>query len=279
MAIETVSPMPTDAGSGRPAVGHTLRAVGIVARRELIRLRRMPGRVVSGLAQPLLYLFVLGAGLANLVGHGGINGATYQQYIFPGVIAMSVIASSVFAAIAIVWDREFGFMREMLVAPVSRAVLVGGKAAGGIVVAVAQGLVLIVLAPLADVPLSVGKVLGLLGALVLLAYAMTAVGILLASRMRRLESFQMVMALALQPMIFLSGAIFPLERLPGWFAVLCAVNPAAYGVDLARRALLGSEFALTVGDHVVPVWADVAILVAVGSVLLVAATRILGTVE
>jgi len=208
-----------------------------------------------------------------------INGATYQQFIFPGVIAMSVIASSLFAAIAIVWDREFGFMREMLVAPVSRAVLVGGKAAGGIAVAVTQGFVLVVLAPLVDVHLSVAKVVELLGALLLLAYAMTAIGILLASRMKRLESFQMVMALALQPMVFLSGAIFPLERLPGWFAALCALNPAAYGVDLARRALLGSDFALTIGDHVVPIWADVTILLVVGSALLVAATKILGTVE
>jgi len=97
--------------------------------------------------------------------------------------------------------------------------------------------------------------------------------------MKRLESFQMVMALALQPMVFLSGAIFPLERLPGWFAALCALNPAAYGVDLARRALLGSDFALTIGDHVVPIWADVTILLVVGSALLVAATKILGTVE
>jgi len=275
MAIEIA---PSTAYSGG-SVRHTVRAVGIVARRELIRLRRMPGRVISGFAQPLLYLLVLGAGLANLVGHGGINGATYQQFIFPGVIAMSVIASSLFAAIAIVWDREFGFMREMLVAPVSRAVLVGGKAAGGIAVAVTQGFVLVVLAPLVDVHLSVAKVVELLGALLLLAYAMTAIGILLASRMKRLESFQMVMALALQPMVFLSGAIFPLERLPGWFAALCALNPAAYGVDLARRALLGSDFALTIGDHVVPIWADVTILLVVGSALLVAATKILGTVE
>jgi ABC-2 type transport system permease protein len=139
--------------------------------------------------------------------------------------------------------------------------------------------VLIVLAPLVDVDLSVAKVLELLGALILLGYAMTAVGIVLASRMRRLESFQMVMALALQPMVFLSGAIFPLERLPRWFATLCALNPAAYGVDLARRALLGSEFALTVDGHVVPIWFDVTVLLVVGSVLLVAATKILGRVE
>jgi ABC-2 type transport system permease protein len=277
MAVETV-PSPTATGR-RGSFGRTMRAVGIVARRELIRLRRMPGRVIAGFAQPLLYLLVLGAGMANLVGHGGINGATYQQFIFPGVIAMSVIATSLFAAIAIVWDREFGFMREMLVAPVSRAVLVGGKASGGMVVAVTQGLVLVVLAPFVDVHLSVVKVIELLGALALLAYAMTAVGILLASRMKRLESFQMVMALALQPMVFLSGAIFPLQRLPGWFAALCAINPAAYGVDLARRALLGSSFALTVNGHVVPVWVDVTILLAVGTALLVAATKILGTVE
>src|SRR5580765_4498186 len=112
----TVDTAPTRIdGMGGSSFGNAVRAVGIVARRELLRLRRMPGRVVTGLAQPLLYLLVLGAGLANLVGHGGINGATYQQFIFPGVIAMSVIASSLFAAIAIVWAREFGFMREMLV--------------------------------------------------------------------------------------------------------------------------------------------------------------------
>jgi ABC-2 type transport system permease protein len=277
MAVETV-PSPTARRTGG-SLAHTARAMGIVARRELLRLRRMPGRIVTGLAQPLLYLVVLGAGLAKLVGHGGIDGATYQQFIFPGVIAMSVITSSLFAAIAIVWDREFGFMREMLVAPVPRGVLVGGKAAGGMVVAVAQGLVLIVLAPLVDVHLSVARVLGLIVALILLAYAMTAVGILLASRMRRLESFQMVMALALQPMVFLSGAIFPLERLPKWLATLCALNPAAYGVDLARRALLGADFALKIGDYVVPIWLDVTILLAVGSGLLLAATRVLGLVE
>jgi ABC-2 type transport system permease protein len=146
-------------------------------------------------------------------------------------------------------------------------------------VAVAQGTILIVLAPLVGVDLTVPKVLGLVCALVLLAFAMTALGIVLASRMRRMESFQMVMALVLQPMIFLSGAIFPLKRLPGWLAIPCALNPATYGVDLARRALLGEVAALTIGHHVVPIWADVAIVLTVGSVLIAIATRFFGQVE
>jgi ABC-2 type transport system permease protein len=263
----------------QPALVRNLRTIGTVAVRELIRLRRMPGRIVSGFAQPVLFLLVLGAGLSHLVGNKGISGVSYQEYIFPGVLAMSVITSALFSAIAIVWDREFGFMREMLVAPVSRSALVLGKALGGGSVAVAQGIVLIVLAPLVDVHLTPLNVLGLLGALLLLAFAMTALGIVLASRMRRMESFQMVMALVLQPMIFLSGAIFPLNRLPGWLAVPCRLNPATYGVDLARRALLGEKQALTIAHHVVPIWSDVAIVLALGTALIALATRFFGQVE
>src|SRR6267378_4250050 len=172
MTTETASP--TDAadhtgGHRQSGLLRNLRTIGTVALRELIRLRRMPTRVFSGFAQPVLFLLVLGAGLQHLVGKGGIRGVSYQEYIFPGVLAMSVITSALFSAIAIVWDREFGFMREMLVAPVSRGALVLGKAVGGGSVA-AQGIVLIVLAPLVGVDLTPLNVLGLLGALLLLAF-------------------------------------------------------------------------------------------------------------
>jgi ABC-2 type transport system permease protein len=283
MTIDAVPPTATAAGHaaahGQPALMRNLRTIRTVALRELIRLRRTPTRILTGFAQPVLFLLVLGAGLSHLVGKHGIRGVSYQEYIFPGVLAMSVITSALFSAIAIVWDREFGFMREMLVAPVSRSALVLGKAVGGGSVAVAQGIVLIVLAPLVGVHLTPLNVLGLLGALVLLAFAMTALGIVLASRMRRMESFQMVMALVLQPMIFLSGAIFPLERLPGWLAVPCRLNPATYGVDLARRALLGEKQALTIAHHVVPIWGDVVIVLALGAALLAIATHFFGQVE
>jgi ABC-2 type transport system permease protein len=280
----TIDAGPTPAVAGRSAAGrsslrHRVRTIGIVALRDLIRLRRMPTRIVGGLVQPLVFLLVLGAGLSQLVSHDTIGGVSYQEYIFPGVLAMSVIASSLYAAIAIVWDREFGFMREMLVAPVSRSALVLGKAVGGGSVALAQGVVLIALAPLVGVDLTVAKVLGLLGSLFALALMTTALGIVLASRMKRLESFQMVMALALQPMVFLSGAIFPLQNLPGWLALPCRLNPATYGVDLARRSLLGNDVALTIGNHVVPVWADVTIVVGLAVALLAAATRLFGHVD
>jgi len=192
---------------------------------------------------------------------------------------MSIITSSLFSAVAIVWDREFGFMREMLVAPVSRTSLVLGKAVGGGSVAVMQGIVLLVFAPFVGVHLTVPRVIAALFALLLLAFALTAFGIVLASRMERMESFQMVMALVLQPMIFLSGAIFPLERLPGWLAVPCRLNPATYGVDLARRALLGEHQALTIAHHVVPIWGDVAIVLAFGVLLLAVATHFFGQVD
>ena len=119
----------------------------------------------------------------------------------------------------------------------------------------------------------------MIGSLLLLAFALTAFGIVLASRMERMESFQMVMALVMQPMMFLSGAMFPLEGLPTWLGVLCRLNPATYGVDLARRTLLGSDFALTIGDWVVPVWFDVAVILGIGTAMLAVAVRLFNTIE
>jgi ABC-2 type transport system permease protein len=285
MATDTIGTLDAFPGGGgepprQTAVTRNIRTIGMVWQRELIRLKRTPTRIVSGLAQPLLFLVVLGAGLKTLVGHRSLpGGVSYQVYIFPGILAMSVITSALFSAVAIVWDREFGFMREMLVAPVSRGSLVLGKAVGGGSVAVAQGIVLIIAAPFLGVHLSVVKVIELLVALLLLAFAMTAFGIVLASRMERMESFQMVMALVLQPMIFLSGAMFPLVGLPAWLGILCRLNPATYGVDLARRALLGHAFALTFGSWVVPVWFDIAVLLGMGSAMLLVAVRVFSKIE
>jgi ABC-2 type transport system permease protein len=283
MATETVGRldgMPGGSPQTHTALTRNVRTIGMVWTRELIRLKRTPTRIISGLAQPLLFLVVLGAGLKTLVGPRALPGnVSYQVYIFPGILAMSVITSALFSAVAIVWDREFGFMREMLVAPVSRTSLVLGKAIGGGTVAVAQGIVLILAAPFLGVHLTVWRVFGLLIALLLLAFAMTAFGIVLASRMERMESFQMVMALVLQPMIFLSGAMFPLVGLPAWLAVVCRLNPATYGVDLARRAMLGRQYALTIGNWVVPVWFDILVLLGMGTAMLAMAVRLFGKSE
>jgi ABC-2 type transport system permease protein len=256
-----------------------LRAVLMVWRRDVIRLFRMPTRIISGIAQPLLFLFVLGAGLENAIGDQGAAGLDYQQYLFPGILAMSVLTSALFSAIAIVWDREFGFMREMLVAPVSRASIVFGKALGGGSVSVVQGLVLVVVAPVVGVSFTVGSFFQMLGFLLLLAFSLTAFGIVIASRMQRMESFQMVMALVMQPMLFLSGAIFPLVALPGWLAVITRLNPATYGVDAIRRVVLPSAAPLTIFDWTVPLWADAVITLAFGAAMLALAVRLFAKTE
>src|SRR5436190_7093002 len=215
-----------------------VHAMGMVWRRDLIRLRRMPTRIVTGVAQPLLFLFVLGAGLESAIGANGAAGVDYQQYLFPGILAMSVLTSALFSSMAIVWDREFGFMREMLVAPVSRSTLVLGKAMGGGTVSVVQGLVLVAAAPFVGVSFTVTSFFEMVGFLLLLAFSLTAFGMVIASRMQRMESFQMVMALVMQPMLFLSGAIFPLIALPAWLGVITRLNPATYGTDAIRRVVL-----------------------------------------
>jgi ABC-2 type transport system permease protein len=180
---------------------------------------------------------------------------------------------------SIVWDREFGFLREMLVAPVTRGSLVLGKAVGGGTVSVAQGLLLIVFAPFIGVSLNPLRVLGLVIALLLLAFALTSLGIVLSSRINRMESFQMVMALVMQPMIFLSGAVFPLGSLPTWLAVLTRLNPATYGVDLCRRILIPQAAPLTLFGHVVPLWGDAAIILAFGVVTLSLAVKLFANAE
>jgi ABC-2 type transport system permease protein len=261
------------------ALVRNARAILMVWVRDLIRLKRTPTRIVTGIAQPLLFLFVLGAGLQHLIGTQRAGGVDYQQYLFPGILAMSVLTSALFSAIAIVWDREFGFMREMLVAPVSRASLVLGKALGGGSVAVVQGLILVVVAPLVGVDLTVGRFFAMLGFLLLLAFALTAFGIVIASRMQRMESFQMVMALVLQPMLFLSGAIFPLVALPKWLGVVTRLNPATYGIDAIRRVLLPHIAPLTIFDWTVPLWADALFTALFGTVMLMLAVRLFSKTE
>jgi ABC-2 type transport system permease protein len=216
----------------------------------------------------------MGAGLGQLIQQGVPGGFDYQQFLFPGILSMSIITSALFSAVSIVWDREFGFMREMLVAPVSRTSIVLGKALGGGTVAVVQGLILVVAAPIVGVDLTVGRLLLLILSLLLLAYAMTAFGIVLATRIERMESFQMVMTLVLQPMIFLSGAVFPLQNLPTWLAVITHLNPATYAVDLVRRSVLPDAPGVEIAGWVVPMWAEAALVLSIGTGLLALAVRL-----
>jgi ABC-2 type transport system permease protein len=256
------------------------RTALMVWRRDLIRLKRNYVRIVFGLAQPLGFLLVFSIGLARVIGDDALPGHTsYRIFIFPGILAMSIISSALISCVSIVWDREFGFMREMLVAPVSRAALIAGKTLGGSSIAMTQGLILLVLAPAVGVHLTIPRLVSLVAALILMAFAITALGIVLASSVDRIQTLQTVMTVVIQPVIFTSGALFPIKNLPAWLGVVCRLNPATYGVDLARRALLGQRFAVTIGDWVVPIWFDLLVMAAFGALMLTIATWRLGRTE
>jgi ABC-2 type transport system permease protein len=216
-----------------------LRAIRIVWRRELIRFLRSRIRIVTALAQPLLFLFVLGTGLSGVVPRAP-GSVDYRTFMFPGILAMTVLFTAIFSAISIVWDREFGFLREMLVAPVRRTALVIGKCIGGATVATIQGVMVLALAGLVHVPYDPVLMAELFGLLLLTAFAVTTFGVLIASRMQQVESFQVIMQLTVLPMFFLSGAVFPLTRLPDWLRVLTRLDPLSYAVEPMRRAVIGA---------------------------------------
>jgi ABC-2 type transport system permease protein len=216
-----------------------VRTAGMVWLRELIRFERTRARILSGLVQPVLFLVVLGYGMSGLV--GTTAGFDFKKFMFPGIMAMSVVTTAIFSGMSIVWDREFGFLREMLVAPTSRASLALGKTAGGATVAAAQGTIMLILAPLIGVHLTALLVLEIIGLELLMAIALTAFGVFVATHIQKMEGFQVVMQLLLFPMIFLSGALFPLNGLPGWLGVLTHVNPLTYAVAPLRQVVFAAQ--------------------------------------
>src|ERR1700733_12075781 len=211
-----------------------LRAIKIVWRRELIRFRADKLRMVTSLVQPLLFLFVLGAGLQGLA-RAGTHGVALKTFIYPGILCISVMFTAMFSAASIVWDREFVFLREMMVAPVRRSSIVIGKCLGGATVAGFQGLLIICLAGLVHVPYTPLLILGIFGLQLLLAFAITAFGVMIAVRIKQMQSFMGVMQMIVTPMFFISGALFPVSSLPGWLAALNRLDPITYAVDPMRR--------------------------------------------
>jgi ABC-2 type transport system permease protein len=216
------------------SVASELRAIRIVWRRELIRFRADRLRMLTSLVQPLLFLFVLGAGLQRL-SSAGTHGVSLKTFIYPGILCIAVMFTAMFSAASIVWDREFGFLREMMVAPVRRSSIVIGKCLGGATVASFQGVIVICLAGLVHVPYDPLLILGIFGLQLLLAFAITAFGVMIAVRIKQMQSFMGVMQMIVMPMFFISGALFPASGLPGWLTVLNRIDPLTYAVDPMRR--------------------------------------------
>ena len=256
-----------------------LRAVSIVWRRELIRFRTDRLRAITSLVQPVLFLFVLGTGLSRLAGRGLPVGVDFRTFIYPGVLAMSVLFTAIFSAASIVWDREFGFLREMLVAPVRRWAIVIGKCLGGATVATFQGLIFLALAGVAHVPYDPVLLLTLVGELLLLSFTLTAFGVMMAARIKQIQAFMALTQLFVLPLFFLSGALYPLNGLPAWLTVLTRIDPLTYIVAPMRHAVFShlavSPLALnalspgvTWGGWVVPVGLSLAMVAAMGLAML-----------
>jgi ABC-2 type transport system permease protein len=211
-----------------------LRAMKIVWKRDLIRFANDRIRIVTALVQPLLFLFVLGSGLQQL-SSASTHGVNLKTFIYPGILCIAVMFTAIFSAASIVWDREFGFLREMMVAPVRRSSIVIGKCLGGATVASLQGVIIICLAGAVQVPYDPGLILGIFGLQLLLAFTLTAFGVMVAARIKQMQSYMGVVQMIVMPMFFISGALFPVANLPGWLTVLNRIDPLTYAVDPMRR--------------------------------------------
>jgi ABC-2 type transport system permease protein len=225
---------------------HNLLGIYTIWLRDVRRFVRDKPRIIGSLTQPTLFLLILGTGLGHglsrgfqTAGTGAGGGEGYMAFIFPGIVAMTILFTSAFSAISVIWDREVGFLKEVLVAPVSRWAVTVGKVLGGATVAVMQGCLMLLLAPIAGVKLSLATVLALLPLMFLVAFAMTAMGLAAAARMRSMQGFTVIMNFMVLPIFFLSGAMFPIHGLPAWMDVLVHVDPLTYGVDALRGATSG----------------------------------------
>ncbi|MDP2211151.1 MAG: ABC transporter permease [Candidatus Aquicultor sp.] len=231
--------------------------------RDITRFVRDKPRIISSSVQPLLWLFVLGLGLSTAFVRGGGDN-NYMRFIYPGIISMSVLFTSIFSAVSIIWDREFGFLKEVLVAPIPRWSVAIGRALGGSTVAVLQGTIILIVAPLVGVSFTFSQLALAFLIMFMIAFSMTSFGILIAARMHTHEGFQVVVNFILLPMFFLSGAMFPVgEGLPSWMQALVRINPLSYGVDALRQTLVGIK--------INPIWLDLSVVAGFGAFALMMA--------
>jgi ABC-2 type transport system permease protein len=223
--------------------------------REVKRAIRDRGQLVGGISRPLLWVLVLGIGL-NPYFRGEVYGSvtfvvpfTYLQFIFPAVVALNIMYTSVQSAVSVIWDREFGFLREVLVSPLSRGTILLGKVLGGATVAVAHGCLVLLLARFADVHLTWASIAKTLGLMAMLAFAMTSLGVVIANRIRSFEGFGVFANAVILPLYFTSSSVFPLDPAltraqtrvvyPEWLVTVVEWNPLTYAVDALRGALIG----------------------------------------
>lgn len=250
------------------------RGIWVVAYRELLRFIQERSRLFSSFAMPLIFLIVFGAGFGRMIGTM-VPGVDYIQFMYPGIIAMTVLMNSLMSGISIVWDREFGFLKEILVSPLDRRGILLGKAAGSAIVAIMQGSIMLLLAPFLGVALDGVMVLTLIPVLFIISVSISSLGLLVASRMKSQQGFQVVIQLIIMPLIFLAGVFYPVNNVPVIMEFISKVNPLTYGVDAIRQVFLGADVPATIGvtvfGHTMTILDDILVVAALGLVLMSAA--------
>lgn len=227
-----------------------LKVVYTIWLREFKTFIRERSRIVGMVGQPLLYLLIVGKGITSGMSlNNAPGGMDYLKFMYPGIIGMSVLFTSIFSAVSIIWDREFGFLKEVQVAPVPRWAVAAGKILGGATVATIQSVILIALAPFAGISLSVLIVAELLLLAFLMSFAVTGFGVMIAARMESMQGFQMIMNFLVMPLYFLSGGMFPINSAPAWMKSLMVIDPLTYGVD-AIRSVVFSNTIISAGHGV-----------------------------
>lgn len=247
-----------------------LSIVYILWLRQLKRYGRSRARIVSSIAQPMLFLIALGFGFGPIYAKAG--GGDYVQFLAPGVIAMSILFTAMFSGIEVMWDKQFGFLKETLVAPVPRLAIVLGRTLGGATVAVLQGLIVFSITFLVGFrPEGLGMVVVSFLFMFLIALLFTALGTAIASKLNDMQAFPLVMNLILMPLFFLSGALFPINELPAALELVVKLNPLSYGVDAVRETLVGlGHFGLMI---------DLAVLLVATIVVLIVSSYLFEKIE
>lgn len=243
---------PRSTGDGQLRVA--VRAVGVIAHRDLLRQVKKLGVLCSQAVQILFFVLVYAVGFDGMV--GSVGSLPFSAYVFPGIIAIQVVSVGIASGQSYAWDREYGVLRELLVAPVPRICLPLGKVLAGAGMVTLQSIVMLAFSPLMGVPLTPTRFLGAVGCYALAATVFSVIGLCLATLIKRVQTLQATVQMAMFPMLFLSGSVFAPGDAPAWLAWIMHANPMTYAVDLARQTLLG-------GGGLLPWWADLCTLVGV----------------
>ena len=247
-----------------------MSAVYIMWQREVKRFIRSKSRIVGALGQPLLFLVALGYGLGPVFQKAGQG--NYLEFIAPGIIGMSIIFTAIFNGMQVIWDRQFGFLKETMVAPVSRLSIMFGRTLGGATVSTAQGILVLILATVAGFrPVSIIGIVPALVVMLLIALLFSALGIMVASLLKDMQGFQLIMNFLVMPLVFLSGAFFPLNDAPSLLVLVARFDPLSYGIDALRSFLIGT--------NAFPLAIDISVLVVITGIFLALGSYFFSRIE